>query len=218
ALKTFPSTLPTRRDSAYAAWVSISVGCNNTCTFCIVPSLRGKERDRRPGDVLAEVEAVVAQRSEEHTSELQSRFDLVCRLLLESSASPRPFHSFPTRRPSDLALKTFPSTLPTRRDSAYAAWVSISVGCNNTCTFCIVPSLRGKERDRRPGDVLAEVEAVVAQGAVEVTLVGQNVNSYGVGFGDRGAFAKLLRACGTIEGLERIRFTSPHPAAFTDDV
>src|SRR5699024_1475010 len=116
------------------------------------------------------------------------------------------------------ALKTFPSTLPTRRDSAYAAWVSISVGCNNTCTFCIVPSLRGKERDRRPGDVLAEVEAVVAQGAVEVTLVGQNVNSYGVGFGDRGAFAKLLRACGTIEGLERIRFTSPHPAAFTDDV
>ena len=116
------------------------------------------------------------------------------------------------------ALKTFPSTLPTRRDSAYAAWVSISVGCNNTCTFCIVPSLRGKERDRRPGDVLAEVEAVVAQGAVEVTLLGQNVNFYGVGFGDRGAFAKLLRACGTIEGLERIRFTSPHPAAFTDDV
>ncbi len=116
------------------------------------------------------------------------------------------------------ALKTFPSTLPTRRDSAYAAWVSISVGCNNTCTFCIVPSLRGKERDRRPGDVLAEVEAVVAQGAVEVTLLGQNVNSYGVGFGDRGAFAKLLRACGAIEGLERIRFTSPHPAAFTDDV
>src|SRR5699024_6245536 len=114
------------------------------------------------------------------------------------------------------ALKTFPSALPTRRDSAYAAWVSISVGCNNTCTFCIVPSLRGKERDRRPGDVLAEVEAVVAQGAVEVTLLGQNVNSYGVGFGDRGAFAKLLRACGTIEGLERIRFTSPHPAAFTD--
>src|SRR5699024_7969185 len=116
------------------------------------------------------------------------------------------------------ALKTFPSTLPTRRESAYAAWVSISVGCNNTCTFCIVPSLRGKERDRRPGDVLAEVEAVVAQGAVEVTLLGQNVNSYGVGFGDRGAFAKLLRACGRIEGLERIRFTSPHPAAFTDDV
>ncbi|KAE8763819.1 tRNA (N6-isopentenyl adenosine(37)-C2)-methylthiotransferase MiaB [Georgenia thermotolerans] len=116
------------------------------------------------------------------------------------------------------SLKVFPSTLPTRRESAYAAFVSVSVGCNNTCTFCIVPHLRGKERDRRPGDVLAEVQAVVAQGAIEVTLLGQNVNSYGVGFGDRGAFAKLLRACGQIEGLERVRFTSPHPAAFTDDV
>ncbi len=116
------------------------------------------------------------------------------------------------------ALEVFPSTLPTKRDSAYSGWVSISVGCNNTCTFCIVPSLRGKERDRRPGDVLAEVQALVDDGAVEVTLLGQNVNSYGVEFGDRGAFAKLLRACGQIEGLERVRFTSPHPAAFTDDV
>jgi tRNA-2-methylthio-N6-dimethylallyladenosine synthase len=116
------------------------------------------------------------------------------------------------------SLQVFPSTLPTRRESVYAGWVSISVGCNNTCTFCIVPSLRGKERDRRPGDVLAEVEALVGEGAIEVTLLGQNVNSYGVEFGDRGAFAKLLRACGTIEHLERIRFTSPHPAAFTDDV
>ena len=116
------------------------------------------------------------------------------------------------------SLKVFPSTLPTRRESAYAAWVSIAVGCNNTCTFCIVPSLRGKQRDRRPGDVLAEVEAVAAQGAIEVTLLGQNVNSYGVGFGDRGAFAKLLRATGAVEGIERVRFTSPHPAAFTDDV
>ncbi|MDP9806990.1 tRNA-2-methylthio-N6-dimethylallyladenosine synthase [Trueperella bonasi] len=116
------------------------------------------------------------------------------------------------------SLKVFPSTLPTRRESAFAAWVSISVGCNNTCTFCIVPHLRGKERDRRPGDILAEVEAVVAEGAIEITFLGQNVNSYGVSFGDRGAFAKLLRAAGEIEGLERIRFTSPHPAAFTDDV
>ena len=96
------------------------------------------------------------------------------------------------------SLKVFPSTLPTRRESAYAAWVSIAVGCNNTCTFCIVPSLRGKQRDRRPGEVLAEVEAVAAQGAIEVTLLGQNVNSYGVGFGDRGAFAKLLRATGSV--------------------
>jgi tRNA-2-methylthio-N6-dimethylallyladenosine synthase len=116
------------------------------------------------------------------------------------------------------SLETFPSTLPTKRDSTYSGWVSISVGCNNTCTFCIVPSLRGKERDRRPGEVLNEVKALVDQGAIEVTLLGQNVNTYGVEFGDKGAFAKLLRACGEIDGLERVRFTSPHPAAFTDDV
>ncbi|HEY5784327.1 MAG TPA: tRNA (N6-isopentenyl adenosine(37)-C2)-methylthiotransferase MiaB, partial [Microlunatus sp.] len=116
------------------------------------------------------------------------------------------------------SLERFPSTLPTRRESAYAAWVSISVGCNNTCTFCIVPSLRGKETDRRPGDVLAEVEALVAEGVQEITLLGQNVNAYGVEFGDRQAFAELLRACGEIDGLERVRFTSPHPKDFTDDV
>ncbi len=116
------------------------------------------------------------------------------------------------------SLEVFPSTLPARRESAYAGWVSISVGCNNTCTFCIVPSLRGKEKDRRPGDVLAEVQALAADGVLEVTLLGQNVNSYGVEFGDRGAFAKLLRACGDVEGLERVRFTSPHPRDFTSDV
>lgn len=133
------------------------------------------------------------------------------------------------------ALQEFPSALPAARESAYAGWVSISVGCNNTCTFCIVPALRGKEVDRRPGDVLAEVTSLVDQGVVEVTLLGQNVNAYGVSFAtderlredqttwadqrpDRGAFAKLLRACGRIEGLERVRFTSPHPAEFTDDV
>jgi tRNA-2-methylthio-N6-dimethylallyladenosine synthase len=116
------------------------------------------------------------------------------------------------------ALETFPSTLPTKRDSTHSGWVSISVGCNNTCTFCIVPSLRGKENDRRPGDVLAEIQSLVDDGAIEVTLLGQNVNSYGVDFGDRFAFGKLLRAAGAIDGLERIRFTSPHPAAFTDDV
>ncbi|GAA2748941.1 tRNA (N6-isopentenyl adenosine(37)-C2)-methylthiotransferase MiaB [Kitasatospora cinereorecta] len=116
------------------------------------------------------------------------------------------------------SLETFPSTLPTRRESAYAAWVAISVGCNNTCTFCIVPALRGKEEDRRPGDILAEVEALVAEGVVEVTLLGQNVNAYGSDLGDRQAFSKLLRACGEIEGLERVRFTSPHPKDFTDDV
>ncbi|MDF3292324.1 tRNA (N6-isopentenyl adenosine(37)-C2)-methylthiotransferase MiaB [Streptomyces silvisoli] len=116
------------------------------------------------------------------------------------------------------SLETFPSTLPTRRESAYAAWVAISVGCNNTCTFCIVPALRGKEKDRRPGDILAEVETLVADGVIEVTLLGQNVNAYGSDIGDREAFSKLLRACGNVEGLERVRFTSPHPRDFTDDV
>jgi tRNA-2-methylthio-N6-dimethylallyladenosine synthase len=116
------------------------------------------------------------------------------------------------------SLETFPSTLPTRRDSAYAAWVAISVGCNNTCTFCIVPSLRGTENDRRPGDILAEVRALVDEGVIEITLLGQNVNSYGVDFGDRFAFGKLLRACGDVDGLERLRFTSPHPRDFTQDV
>lgn len=116
------------------------------------------------------------------------------------------------------SLEVFPSTLPTKRESAYAGWVSISVGCNNSCTFCIVPALRGKEKDRRAGDILSEVKALVDDGAIEVTLLGQNVNTYGVEFGDKHAFSKLLRACGDIEGLERVRFTSPHPAAFTDDV
>jgi tRNA-2-methylthio-N6-dimethylallyladenosine synthase len=116
------------------------------------------------------------------------------------------------------SLERFPSVLPARRESSYSAWVAISVGCNNTCTFCIVPSLRGREEDRRPGDVLAEIRALVADGVVEVTLLGQNVNSYGTAFGDRLAFGKLLRACGEIDGLERVRFTSPHPRDFTDDV
>ncbi|MFN2518700.1 MAG: tRNA (N6-isopentenyl adenosine(37)-C2)-methylthiotransferase MiaB, partial [Jatrophihabitantaceae bacterium] len=115
-------------------------------------------------------------------------------------------------------LQNFPSDLPSRRESAYSAWVSISVGCDNTCTFCIVPSLRGTEADRPPGDVLAEVRALVASGVIEVTLLGQNVNSYGRSFGDGSAFGKLLRACGEIDGLERVRFTSPHPRDFTDDV
>jgi len=116
------------------------------------------------------------------------------------------------------SLERFPSVLPARRESPYSAWVAISVGCNNTCTFCIVPSLRGREEDRRPGDILAEIRALVDAGALEVTLLGQNVNSYGTAFGDRLAFGKLLRACGEIDGLERVRFTSPHPRDFTDDV
>ena len=116
------------------------------------------------------------------------------------------------------SLEHFPSTLPVKRDSAFSAWVSVSVGCNNTCTFCIVPQLRGIEKDRPTGDILREVRALVDQGVIEITLLGQNVNAYGVDFGDRLAFSKLLRACGEIDGLERLRFMSPHPRDFTDDV
>jgi tRNA-2-methylthio-N6-dimethylallyladenosine synthase len=116
------------------------------------------------------------------------------------------------------SLEHFPSTLPARRFSAFTSWVSISVGCNNTCTFCIVPTLRGVEKDRPASDILKEIRTLVDQGVIEITLLGQNVNAYGVEFGDRGAFAKLLRETGKIEGLERVRFMSPHPRDFTDDV
>jgi tRNA-2-methylthio-N6-dimethylallyladenosine synthase len=116
------------------------------------------------------------------------------------------------------SLEHFPSTLPVKRDSAFSAWVSVSVGCNNTCTFCIVPQLRGIEKDRPPEEIMREVRALVDQGVIEITLLGQNVNAYGVDFGDQLAFSKLLRECGTVDGLERVRFMSPHPRDFTDDV
>jgi tRNA-2-methylthio-N6-dimethylallyladenosine synthase len=116
------------------------------------------------------------------------------------------------------SLEHFPSTLPARRLSAFSSWVSVSVGCNNTCTFCIVPTLRGIEKDRSAKDILNEVRALVDQGVIEITLLGQNVNAYGVDFGDRSAFANLLKDCGEIDGLERVRFMSPHPRDFTDDV
>ena len=113
------------------------------------------------------------------------------------------------------ALANFPSDLPSRRDSAFSAWVSVSVGCDNSCTFCIVPSLRGKETDRRPGDVLAEIEALVADGVTEITLLGQNVNSYGRSFGDALAFgdcsarAGASRASTGYGSPARILATSP---------
>lgn len=116
------------------------------------------------------------------------------------------------------ALEHFPSTLPARRFSAFSSWVSISVGCNNTCTFCIVPTLRGVEKDRPMADVLAEVRTLVDQGVIEITLLGQNVNAYGVELSERGAFARLLKEVAAVDGLERLRFMSPHPRDFTDDV
>ena len=116
-------------------------------------------------------------------------------------------------------MARFPSALPARRASDWAAWVAISVGCNNTCTFCIVPKLRGKERSRRVGDVVAEVQALVDAGVVEVSLLGQNVNSYGTDLpGHRQLFGDLLRALDRVDRLQRLRFTSPNPKDFRDDV
>jgi len=125
--------------------------------------------------------------------------------------------------------EVFPSALPAQRHVAHHAWVSISIGCDNTCTFCIVPALRGPEHSRPLEDVLAEVRGLVADGVTEISLLGQNVNSYGRDLVRRGEvdpprdrkrtlFADLLHALGEVEGLERIRFTSPHPKDFSTDV
>ena len=115
-------------------------------------------------------------------------------------------------------LEVFPSALPSQRGVRHHAWVSISVGCDNTCSFCIVPALRGPERSRPVPEILAEVRGLVADDVVEVTLLGQNVNSYGRDLEGRALFADLLRALGDVEGLLRVRFTSPHPRDFTPDV
>ncbi len=119
-------------------------------------------------------------------------------------------------------LEAMPSVLPVRREQAHSAWVTIQIGCNNTCTFCIVPSVRGPEVSRRPGDVISEVERLAAEGVVEVTLLGQNVDTYGrdlaIGGRRRPIFADLLRQVGAVEGIRRVRFTSPHPADFRREV
>jgi tRNA-2-methylthio-N6-dimethylallyladenosine synthase len=113
--------------------------------------------------------------------------------------------------------EVFPSSLPARRSSPWHAWVSISIGCNNSCTFCIVPAVRGREVSRRVGDIVREVEELVDDGVIEVTLLGQNVNSYGRDLDGRPLFASLLRALDQVSGLRRIRFTSPHPKDFRED-
>jgi len=102
------------------------------------------------------------------------------------------------------------------RERSFQAWVQISMGCNSVCSYCIVPSVRGREVSRRPGEILAEVESLAHAGVRELTLLGQNVNSYGRDVGSD--FAELLRACDAVEGIERIRFTSPHPKDFRANV
>ena len=114
----------------------------------------------------------------------------------------------------------FAGDLPTRRERPFQAWVQVSMGCNSKCAYCIVPAVRGREQSRRPGDIVAEVSALAADGVREVTLLGQNVNSYGRDLLPeiRTGFAELLRACDEIDGVDRIRFTSPHPKDFRPDV
>jgi len=119
--------------------------------------------------------------------------------------------------------EVFPSALPAARDDPFRAWVSIAPGCDNGCTFCIVPLVRGPQRSRPIGDIVAEVQGLVDRGVVEVTLLGQNVNTYGrdvtvPGSSRRPLFARLLHEVNAVDGIRRIRFTSPHPHDFTPDV
>jgi tRNA-2-methylthio-N6-dimethylallyladenosine synthase len=111
-----------------------------------------------------------------------------------------------------LEERSFAGELPMRRERAFQAWVQISMGCNSKCAYCIVPSVRGREQSRRPGEIVAEVTGLARDGVREITLLGQNVNSYGRDVGS--SFDELLRACDAVEGIERIRFTSPHPKDF----
>ena len=112
--------------------------------------------------------------------------------------------------------QSFAGDLPARRERPFQAWVQISMGCNSRCSYCIVPAVRGREQSRRPGDILAEVERLAADGVREITLLGQNVNSWGRDLAPAltTEFGELLRACDAIPGIERIRFTSPHPKDF----
>jgi tRNA-2-methylthio-N6-dimethylallyladenosine synthase len=115
-----------------------------------------------------------------------------------------------------LGDRAFAAELPHHRERRFQAWVQVSMGCNSVCSYCIVPSVRGREKSRRPGEVVAEVTRLAAEGVREVTLLGQNVNSYGRDVGTD--FAELLRAVDAVDGIARIRFTSPHPKDFREPV
>jgi tRNA-2-methylthio-N6-dimethylallyladenosine synthase len=116
--------------------------------------------------------------------------------------------------------RAFAAELPMHRERSFQAWVQVSMGCNSTCSYCIVPAVRGREQSRRPGEILAEVTRLASQGVKEITLLGQNVNSWGRDLlpDIRTEFGELLRACDAVDGIERIRFTSPHPKDFREPV
>ena len=174
-------------------------------------------KDRRPdmkivvGGCLAQKDQAVIQQKAPYVDVVLGTHNLASlpRLLRESEDGP----SFEILEQTEV----FPSALPARRSSPWHAWVSISIGCNNACTFCIVPAVRGKEVSRRVGDIAQEVQYLVDDGVVEVTLLGQNVNSYGRDLDGSPLFAHLLRELDRVPGLERVRFTSPHPKDFKAD-
>ena len=174
-------------------------------------------KDARP-DMRIVVGGCLAQKDKESIQKRAPYVDVVLgthnlsslpRLLAESEKGP----AFEILEQTE----TFPSALPARRMSPWHTWVSISIGCNNSCTFCIVPAVRGPEVSRRTGDIAREVQSLVDEGVVEITLLGQNVNSYGRDLDGTSLFAPLLRELDKIEGLERVRFTSPHPKDFRFD-
>src|SRR5947209_20175426 len=112
--------------------------------------------------------------------------------------------------------RAFAGRLPMHRERRFQAWVQVSMGCNSVCSYCIVPSVRGREVSRRPGEILAEVTRLAGEGVREITLLGQNVNSWGRDLlpDVKTEFGELLRACDSVPGIDRIRFTSPHPKDF----
>ncbi len=116
--------------------------------------------------------------------------------------------------------RAFAAELPMHNERSFQAWVQVSMGCNSKCAYCIVPAVRGREQSRRPGEILAEVHRLAQQGVREITLLGQNVNSWGRDLRPEldTEFGELLRACDAVDGIERIRFTSPHPKDFREPV
>ncbi len=208
------------------------------------------EKDRRP-DLQIAVGGCLAQKDRDLVAERAGHVDVVfgthnvhraAELLAESREHGPIVEILEAATEADHAA--FPSALPEKRELDYAAWVTIQIGCDNSCAFCIVPSVRGPEISRPFGDLVAEVERLAADGVSEVTLLGQNVNSYGrditLKLGARPAdpfdtreageawyatgrrrgrplFSDLLRAVGGVDGIERVRYTSPHPKDLRDD-
>jgi tRNA-2-methylthio-N6-dimethylallyladenosine synthase len=178
-----------------------------------IKPLRDADPNKRivVGGCLAQKDKELIQRKAPYVDVVLGTHNLASlpRLLAESQTGP----SFEILEQTEV----FPSALPSRRESWWHAWVSISIGCNNSCTFCIVPAVRGVEVSRRMGDIIDEVQRLVSEGVVEVTLLGQNVNSYGRDLDGTPMFSRLLWALDEVPGLERVRFTSPHPKDFKRD-